>query len=400
MKPSQVIELFRSKVSQLLKFIERELETFDTLDISSKPCDNPSFLFSLVEKLKALDKSHIATYLKANRDHYDQVLTHPKLKLEADVLNGRIFAKRGAPKKPQDNREERRRRQSFAAVSYGNVDLILTTECVLSMTDLNIIFSLNAFFLPYCDSVKQRTMYEHFFDTFLKVLNEEEPESRSFHLMQESIMIIQKVSEAWMNSIEVMLEMINLGYIRIKTHEAMMNPNMKSSFNSECQDETEVRFHDVLKIIASPNKVFRMIGTGSLTDANSKHLRLSALVIKPDTYLDKLTNQIEILNMAKDVDNITTDMSINIITPFASEFPEFVSQLRLYIETFKIFSDGLFEKGGLFQSFVVVFELMCKTLENTEKGLNVVLESSPRKPKDNKWFSIRKSSTSPREPKE
>lgn len=394
------IELFRSKASQLLTFIERELETFDTLDINTKSSDNHSFLFSLVSKLKALDKSHIVTYLKSNRDAYSQILVDPKLKPEADIMNGRIFAKRGAPKKTQDDRGERRRRQSFAAVSYGNLEMILTTESILSMSDLNIIFSLNAFFLPYCDSDKQRTMYEHFFDVFLKVVNEKHPESSGFHLMQESIMIIQKISEAWMNSIEVILEMINLGYIRIKTHEAMMNPNMKSSFNSECKDEMEIRFYEVLKTIASPKKVFRMIGTGSLTDANSKHMGLNTLVLRPDTCFDKLGNQIEVLRMAREVDLITIEISISIITPFVSEFPEFVSQLRLYMETFKIFSDSLFEKGGLFQGFVTIFGTMCKNLETVEKGLNVVLDSPRRSPKDSKWFSPRKTGSSPREAKE
>jgi len=423
MKTSQksaAIEIYRSKASQLLSFLEQELGTFDTLSTKSAESKknssltmardtnvahdgnidsvqpNAAFLFSLISKLKALDVSGVSTFLRSHQNVYVEILRDPRVKNEANVIEGRVFTKRGAPKKPQDDRLERRRRQSFAATAYADGEIILSTEGIKSMSDLNFLFSLNAFFLPYCDSSKQRTMYEHFFDVFLKLVHEKQPATPSFRLLQESIMIIQKISEAWMNSIEVLLEMLSIGFTRIKTHEAMMTPSLKSSFNSETQDGTARRLSEVLKVITSQDKVYRMIGTGSLTDANSKRTKIPTLIIKPENYLDKFCNQMEILEFARETDTIVIDVSVTIISEFVTEFPEFVNSLRLYIETFRIFTETLIDKTGVFQTFASSFINMCKILDVHESNLNVTLESPKRSPKGNKWFSPRKSLSSPK----
>jgi hypothetical protein len=417
------IEIFRSKAAQLLSFVECELGTFDTLSVTSNGAKknsslttagdtnvardenmdsascvqpNAAFLFSLISKLKALDVSGVSTFLRSHEDTFMEILRDPRVKNEANVIEGRVFTKRGAPKKPQDDRLERRRRQSFAATAYADGEIILSTEGIKSMSDLNFLFSLNAFFLPYCDSSKQRTMYEHFFDVFLKLVHEKQPATPSFRLLQESIMIIQKISEAWMNSIEVLLEMLSIGFTRIKTHEAMMTPSLKSSFNSETQDGTARRLSEVLKVITSQDKVYRMIGTGSLTDANSKRTKIPTLIIKPENYLDKFCNQMEILEFARETDTIVIDVSVTIISEFVTEFPEFVNSLRLYIETFRIFTETLIDKTGVFQTFASSFINMCKILDVHESNLNVTLESPKRSPKGNKWFSPRKSLSSPK----
>lgn len=386
------IDNFRSKSSQLLNFVEVELGTFDILKTGSDSDQNVSFLFNLISELKALDVSSVSNFLCKTGDEYSTFFQDQRVKCEADVRDGRVFAKRGAPKKSQDNTFERRRRQSFAATTFGDLEVILSTETIKSMSDLNFIFSLNAFFLPYCDSNKQRTMYEHFFDKFLCVIHEKEASSSSFRLLQESVMIIQKISEAWMNLIEVLLEMLSIGYTRIRTHEAMMTPRLKSSFDTETSDETERRLAEVVKIITSQDKVYRMIGTGSLTDANSKRVKIPTLMMKPENYLDKFNDQLEILELARETNMTTIDMSVIIISEFTEEFPNFVSNLRLYIETFRTFSDSLDEKSGVFQTFASSFLNMCKTLDMHESNLNVVLESPRRSPKESKWFSPRKKS--------
>jgi len=418
------IEIFRSKAAQLLSFVECELGTFDTLSVTSNGAKknsslttagdtnvardenmdsascvqpNAAFLFSLISKLKALDVSGVSTFLRSHEDTFMEILRDPRVKNEANVIEGRVFTKRGAPKKPQDDRLERRRRQSFAATAYADGEIILSTEGIKSMSDLNFLFSLNAFFLPYCDSSKQRTMYEHFFDVFLKLVHEKQEATSRFRLLQESIMIIQKISEAWMNAIEVLLEMLSIGFTRIRTHEAMMTPSLKSSFNSETQDETEKRFSEVLKVLASPDKVYRMIGTGSLTDANSKRItKVPTLVIKPENYVDKFRSQMEILELARETDTIVIDVSVAIISEFVTEFPEFVNSLRLYIETFRIFTETLIEKTGVFQTFAASFINMGKVLDVQESNLNATLESPKRSPKGGKWFSPRKSLHSPK----
>jgi hypothetical protein len=386
---SNAIDVWRSKASQLLAFLEAELSTFDTLEEFCLLTPNKSQLFLLTEKLKLLDISSVSNFINEWNGEFDAILCDKRIESEANIHDGRVFSKRGAPKNPKNDRRER---QSFSSTSYGNSELILTTESIKTMSDMNFIFSLNAFFLPYCDSNKQRNMYEHFFDVFLKVLHEREKASSNFLLLQESVMIIQKISEAWMNSIEVLLEMLNIGFIRIKTHQAIMTPNLKSSFNTEITNETEKRFNDVLRIIASQEKVYRMIGTGSLTDANSKRAKIPTLMMTPENHIDKFNDQVEILSLARQTDVILIETSVIMVSSFVSEFPDFTTSLRLYIESFRTFSDSMSDKTGIFHTFASSFMNMCKSLSNHESNLNVVLESPRRSPKD-KWYSPRRKSS-------
>lgn len=394
------VQVLRSRITQLLAFIEIELSTFDTLRVVKPTDPNESFLWSLIQKLKALDVSSVSKFLIAQPVKYAEILSSQEVKSEANIIEGRVFAKRGAPKKAMDEKLERRRRQSFAAVSYGNAEIILSTEGITHMSDLNFLFSLNAFFLPYCNSERTRNMYEHFFDHFLKAVQKHQPASRNFQMLQESIMIIQNVSESWMNAIEVMLEMIGLAFIRMKTHELMMSPGLKTSFNAECEDELEQKYRNILNFVSSADKIFRMIGTGHLTDVNSTRLNIPKVVIKPDGYHEKIQGQLDALNMAREVHIILSQSSLSIVEPFADEFPDFVTQLKLYIQTFMLFSDNLQDKTSMFQNFVASFVSTCKSFDVLEANLNTVLESPKRSPKDGKWFSPRKSNGSPRENKE
>jgi hypothetical protein len=398
-KPNLVAN-FRAKVAQLLAFVETELSTFDSLKVVKPTDPNDSFLCHLVTKLKALDESTISKFLRQQPALYQDILASSEVRSEANIIEGRVFSKRGSPKKAGDQKLERRRRQSFAATSYGNVEIILSTEGILEMSDLNFLFSLNAFFLPYCDSDRTRNMYEHFFDHFLKAVQKHQPPSPGFQLLQHSIMIIQNVSESWMNALEVILEMLDMAFTRLKTHEVILSPGLKTSFNSECEDDVELKYRNLIDFVTSLDKIYRMIGTGHLTDVNSRRPNMAKIVLKPDGYVDKIEAQLEALHMAREVHLCLSQSSLSIAEPFADEFPDFVGQLKLYIQTFMTFSDSLYDPCGVFQTFVSTFVTTCRHFEVAETNLNTVLESPRRSPKENKWFSPRKSSESPRENKE
>lgn len=370
--------LFETASQRLCDFLRTEMSTFDTLSFKNE--ENRSFLFKLTSKLKDFDRSTIANFLKSNVEAYENILDSPALKAEANIREGRIFSKK-VHKKNVDVATERRRRQSFAATSYADFEIILTTESVKGMSDLNILFSMNAFFLPYCGSSKQRSMYESFFHTLVTEVHKQEKPCPTFMILQESIMIIQTISEAWMNTIELLLGLLQLAYLRVKTHNAVMRCDAKSSVlheESSCSSES---VSELINFLNSEDKVFRMIRTGKLLNVEGRANSIPKLEIESEPWLSKLQSHLDSLEASNELDEITLSSSVEILSHFDGPGLDFVGELRAYLETFRVFKESLKSKNGVFDAFVKITTNMFKSFEFEEKELSSRFDSPRKSPK-------------------
>lgn len=366
--------LFEKVTQNLCSFVKIEMSTFDTLDDVPRP--NDSYLFQLIAKLKELDESTVKVALSKN----PEIFLRPEIQREANIRDGRIFTKRGSPKKSVDENVERRRRQSFAATNYSDVEIILTTEGVKEMTDLNMLFSMNAFFLPYCESKRQRSMYEHFFNTLVEEAQKLDGTKTSFMILQDSIMIIQSVSEAWMNNIELILNLIQLAYLRIKTHNGVMRSTASCSMLHEEQSSGNDTLVELTKLLQSETKIFKMIGTGKLLEVEGKKCDGLKLDINVEPWLDRLKGQIEALEMSHETDEITIETGLKTIAKYDKNVA-FIANLRVFVETFSVFKSRLRSNNDVFSTFVKVVTTMFKSFDHDEKEMLTKYESPRKSPK-------------------
>jgi hypothetical protein len=183
---------------------------------------------SLVRKSQEVSASELATMIAPLAiTSLDQILGALKLNGEIDLKDGFIFSRRGGAKIVQNLDLERRRRQSFTSTNFSDQDALLRAEKLKEMSDLNFLFSLNGYHLPYCESSKQRSMYEGFFAAFLREVHAGKPESHSFRVLQEAITALYITSELSVDFLECLFEII--GIVRSCSKIAVMGTSNEST---------------------------------------------------------------------------------------------------------------------------------------------------------------------------
>ena len=166
---------------------------------------------SIVRKSQELSATELATMIApVSITSLDHVLGALKLSGEIELKDGFIFSRRGGAKIVQNLDLERRRRQSFSSTNFVDQDALLRAEKLKDMSDLNFLFSLNGYHLPYCESSKQRSMYENFFAAFLREVHGGKPESHSFRVLQEAITALYITSELCVDFLECLFEIIGI----------------------------------------------------------------------------------------------------------------------------------------------------------------------------------------------
>lgn len=203
--------------------IRHHLELSDNIETIECGSDNNSLLYKTVMELIALD----SRYLQSQKKYFGAAIEKTVKKGEADLRDGMIFSKRGARK--TDIEAVSIRRMSFAATSYCDTTEILKVTRLAEMTDLEFLFSLNAYHLPYANSTPRRTMYQNFFDVFIREVvdlsatqhqqedEEKIEEAHLFGILQETIYMLHMATEYTVSIVACIFEMI-----------AWVNPRLKS----------------------------------------------------------------------------------------------------------------------------------------------------------------------------
>ena len=123
----------------------------------------------------------------------------------------------------------RPRRLSFVSTKYADTDEFITKSKLKEMSDLEYLFMLNAYRLPYCEKNDGRSMYESFFDQFIRLLVREDEfkddDGFRYMVLQECVFIIHIFTEFTVSIIECIIEIVNVINTRIKT--LSLNIDMK-----------------------------------------------------------------------------------------------------------------------------------------------------------------------------
>lgn len=227
-------ENYNLSLSSFAPLLKEKLELLD-----SDNGDGISLYTTLIDNLKRLDGTYIQNLIKDDLPAFRLIFTKLVMANEIQLDGNQIIVIRGTLRIiRQDSRPsltnhsnttkptERPRRISFAALKVYDGDKIITIDDLLRMTDLKYLFSLNAYHLPGCDSTKERGIYEHFFDNFLKLITQGDRSSETidayvFLILQETILILHTVVELFVNVIECLLEMVTFIQLRIKTASSM-----------------------------------------------------------------------------------------------------------------------------------------------------------------------------------
>jgi len=254
-----------------------ELDQFDVVydDNAKKNINqNKSLLFNIATQVKELDGYFLK--MKLREKNLDELLK--ELSGIIDVKYDVIVSKTGAPKKTsiemfsdrnsERNNEKRNsekrasdrrnsitrpRRLSFVSTKYSDTDEFITKTRLREMSDLDYLFMLNAYRLPYCEKNDGRSMYESFFDQFIRLLVREDEfkdeDGFRYMILQECVFIIHIFTEFTVSIIECIIEIINVINTRIKTLSLNIDMNLNLREISEpIMDYIITCFNDENKI--------------------------------------------------------------------------------------------------------------------------------------------------------
>jgi hypothetical protein len=215
-------------LAKTVPLLKSQLELLDDVDISeSQPSssnsvklgrsDNGSLLYSLATRVEDLDACYLQNKLKGL--DFDKFLAKMQRIGNVDIRDGLIFTRTGARK--TDIRTSGIRRLSFAATTFNDTSAFINKNKLLEMTDLQYLFYLNAYYVPYLGLSEGRSMYQTFFGVAVSNLLEgddlQSPAGFGFHVLQEAIYPIQMVTEYTVSLIECILEIVTVINTRIRT---------------------------------------------------------------------------------------------------------------------------------------------------------------------------------------
>lgn len=215
-------------LAKTVPLLKSQLELLDDVDISeSQPLssnsvklgrsDNGSLFYSLATRVEDLDACYLQNKLKGL--DFDKFLAKMQRIGNVDIRDGLIFTRTGARK--TDIRTSGIRRLSFAATTFNDTSAFLNKNKLLEMTDLQYLFYLNAYYVPYLGLSEGRSMYQTFFGVAVSNLLEGDdlhsPAGFGFHVLQEAIYPIQMVTEYTVSLIECILEIVTVINTRIRT---------------------------------------------------------------------------------------------------------------------------------------------------------------------------------------
>jgi hypothetical protein len=251
---------FCNAVKAICPVLKHQMELLDDVDVApvqtltfnstSKSqrdivaSENSSLLYDISRRFFDMKSTYVSDSI-SRVNSIDDVLSEVEKTGEVNVKDGMIFPKRGGPKVASSaNRfEERRlssseriRRMSFVSTEFGDKDRILNKDTLLSMSDLNYLLSMNAYYLPYMGDMPKRSMYQTFFTAFVNTVFGTSIENvwktdisaLKFYTLQELIYQVCMVTEYYVSLFECIFEIIKIVNQRLKAFPQEVDPYLMS----------------------------------------------------------------------------------------------------------------------------------------------------------------------------
>ena len=283
-------DAYNLALSNFVPLLKEKLELLD-----SENGDGISLYTTLIDDLQKLDGTYIQDLIKADEAAFRSILA--ELGNEIQLDGDKLIVVRGTPKikrasgppsiaanedLEKNNSPLSPRRIAFASLKVYDEDKRLTTGDLSQMTDLQYLFSLNGYHLPGCGSTKERGLYEHFFDNFLKAilestdtgqsLTDENLDNYRFLVLQDTIFTVHTIVELLVNLIECLLHMVNFIQVRIKSASSM------TSLKVILRESDNPVLTFVMNNFNDPERAFVDFASGKLIKINQRKDDLPAPV--------------------------------------------------------------------------------------------------------------------------
>lgn len=402
----QIYDRLESVINHVVPLLKTQLDLLDDVDLGSDNAsdENRSFLYSLVKQIEAFDSNFIRSKL-SEEGMLEECLNNAQKRGEIDYGDGVIFARRGSRKTEVKKVASPVRRISFAATTFADNHSILHQSTLLEMTDLEYLFYLNGYHVPYSKSKNHRSMYESFISILVQVATEGEPfdseEAACFQVLQECIFMIHIITEFTVSIIECILEIIRAVNARIKTIgltidqklnlPELQHPTLEHlilCFNDERKIFAQFRKQ---KITGSQNELDGVTpGENSLRFGNSGRDALRNSInwsSKINTYNRSLIDAVELysINCSAFMDKVKA-LKADIGRKFESEEGSksarseyFLSQVYIYVNELQSFMTTLATRDDLYIRMVDNSLELLDTLQSLENKYPVRYGLTPRK---------------------
>ena len=413
---------YEASLVKLCDLLKSQMELLDDLCLGS---NSVSFLKRMVTSLRQLDVGHVKARLQ--QCNLNAILMSLIKAGEIDVKGSidapdgalvyspecHIFSRRGAPKLNVD-----KRRISFASTKFYDGDVLLTVGSLHKMSDLDYLFSLNGYHLPFCESTNQRSMYESFFGSFLKKLEEFDPPGLpsvagrlEFRALQEIICSIYIITELCVDALECIVEIITVISTRVKAFNSSSqlkssssssnsprsigsprsSPVQRSKSKPDLQDQddilqparnevtlaqNEVLTH-LMAVMSDSDKVFSLFKCRKLLKSVNARGVETEWLLKVDNYAQALEEANELYMM-------NCDAFLKSAKEMASKSDGHVrgiaNDLTIYISEFRMFVIALRSEGGAYKTMLKAGRELLKCLDDleTQSPLKYGGISSPR----------------------
>lgn len=346
-------------LNDLCNALKMQMELLDDVSVGGSEI---SFLKRIVTSLIKLDTHHVNACIRSI--DLNSVLNELIIAGEIDVKGCHIFSKRGALKSSLDNR-----RISFANTKFYDGDILLTIESLYDMSDLDFLFSLNAYRLPFCESTNQRSMYESFFNAFLKkVTCDRVIGHESFHALQEMIYPTYIITELSVDALECIFEILIVITTRIKAFHSKAQ-------NGSQHTQNELFQHLVI-ILNDDSKVFSLFKCRKL-------LKAVGNTSNENEWLSKINHYVEALEDATELYLMNCGSFKTSLREFSQSENNLIksvaNDLIIYVSEFEAFVKCLKDINGPFKKTVVFGRELVKQLNEIEtKSATKYGNMSPR----------------------
>lgn len=336
------IDDYTTALSEFCPFIKNQLDIIDNVD-SDVADAKPTLLQELIVTIQSLDCNFVGGVIQDHPEEFQETLDTIVENKEATIKDGLIFMTRSA-KKPSNGHIEglKQRRQSFFNTKFSDGHRLLRVNDIKTMTDLQFLFSLNGYYLPYCDCSKDRSMYEGFFSSFLRILIDKSgvdindkhgtQSAYTYLILQECIPFLNIATELCINFVECLLEIITVINTRIKTAHLSINKKI----NLRTVDIPLL--NHIITEFGNPQKLFNLFKSHKLT--SSVNNERGALKESVD-WTSKVDGYTEALRGALDIYIMNCDSYLARIKEFKSgrdvKIENFCAQAMIYILEFKNF---------------------------------------------------------------
>ena len=354
-----------------------------------------SLLQKMIADMKTIDSSFIKNIIYHDDNYFYKCIENISKKGEVVIIDDVIFNKRCTPKKPTSSVENIKttivthpRRISFINTKFADGDVILRVQRLREMSDLEYLFSLNGYALPFTDSTNNRSMYEGFFNVFIydiQKVNKSDSidfsdKEYAFSVLQETIFSIHIITELCIDMVECILEIVHAVNTRTKTSKASIDSKISI-------EPIELPILDHIKsCFSNENKAFIAFKTHKLiSTANGETSKNIFVASKEMNWITKINDYAIAIDDAIEIYTQNCDVIISkaqeLKNPQYNHISAYLNNVTIFAQGFKTFLEGLQNPKGAYQTCFKSGYNLLKIIDDAEKQFPIKYGSAPVTPR-------------------